>query len=228
MGKTLPKIHLVLLTLLSFSLFTSVSFPAIKKDSKQAQEYRDKGYEAQRLGNLDMALSYYQRAIESDPSYAVAYNDIGIVLESRGLNDKAKEAYLKTISLDPNYLSAYYNLAALCEKEGDFQKAAYYWKMRMSLGDWSDNWTWKAKEHLENLQSKVPELASKDIALIANSSGDPKRAAKYHIYRGRQYASDGDYVSALKEFNTAIALDPQNYEIEQLIEETQKKTLLYN
>jgi len=208
-----------------------LSFSATKKDTKRVQEYRDKGYQAQRLGNLDMALNYYQKAIDLNPYYAVAYNDIGVVLESKGDTKRAKEAYLRAISLEPNYLSAYYNLAALYEKESDFDQAAYYWRMRINLGDWSDVWTWRAKEHLEDLGARG-ELGTNKIPSAGDWSFDlksnPKRDAEYHLYRGRRYVAAGNYIAALKELNAAIVLDPHNKEIKQMLEDTQRKVLLYN
>jgi len=230
MGKVIPKFHFILVTIIILS-FAPSSFSETKRDSKQVKEFRDKGYEAQRLGNLDMALNYYQKAIEFDPYYAVAYNDIGIVLEAKSMNDRAKDAYLRAISLDPNYLSAYYNLAALYEKEGELDKAAYYWRMRINLGDWSDTWTWKARDQLENLEATGKLDASKMSVLGGNRLGlisSPKRDAEYHLYRGRRYLAAGNYIAALKELNAAVVLDPHNKEIKQLLEETQQKVLLYN
>jgi Flp pilus assembly protein TadD len=227
MGNVIPKFHFIVVTLMLFS-FVPASFSETRRDS---QEYRDKGYNAQRVGNLDMALNYYQKAVQLDPYYAVAYNDMGVILESKGINEGAKEAYVKAISVDPNYLSAYYNLAALCEKEGDLNEAAYYWRMRINLGDWSDAWTWKAKENLEKLEAKggvdpsdIPVTG--DLSLGLRSS--PKRDAEYHLYRGRRYLAAGKYVAALKELNAAIILDPRNKEIEQLLEYAQHKVLVYN
>lgn len=228
MGKVIPKLHFLLVTFILFS-FVPASFSETSKED--SQEYREKGYEAQRAGNLDMALNYYQRAIQLNPFDAVVYNDIGIVLEAKGQNDTAKEAYMKSISTDPNYLSAYYNLAALYEKEGDLSQAAYYWRMRINLGDWSDAWTWRAKEHLDRLStkggldtSKIP--ASGDLSFGVKPN--PQRDAEYHLYRGRSLLAAGKYVAALKELNAAIILDPHNQEIKQLLEDAQRKVLLYN
>jgi tetratricopeptide (TPR) repeat protein len=226
MGKVIPKLLFITITFIIFS-FVPFSFSEIKRDTKQAQAYRDKGYEAQRLGNLDMALSFYQRAIETNPYYAVAYNDIGIVLESKGMSDRAKEVYLRAISLDSNCLGAYYNLAALYEKEGDRDKAAYYWRTRVNLGDWSDAWTWRAREHLEKL-GYSGELDMSGVGLGRGLEPNPKRDAEYHLYRACQYIAVGNNVAALKELSAAILLDPQNREIKLLLEDTQHKVLLSN
>jgi tetratricopeptide (TPR) repeat protein len=229
MGKIIPKPHFILIACIIF-FYVPASFSQTI-DTKQAQFYRDKGYEAQRLGNLDMALSFYQKAVEFNPSYALVYNDIGIVLEAKGNSAQAKEAYLKAVSLDQNCLGAYYNLAALYEKEGDLDKAAYYWKMRVNLGDWSDNWTWKANEHLQSIEAKSgldTKGAPPTGDLARGAEPNPKRDAQYHLNRGRQYLAAGDYTAALKEFNAAIILDPNNTEIEELLEDAQRRVLLYN
>ncbi|MDD5617519.1 MAG: tetratricopeptide repeat protein [Candidatus Omnitrophica bacterium] len=231
MGNLIPKLHFKLIIsiflLLSFAPF---SFSEIKKDNKQAQDYRDRGYQSQKAGNLDMASSFYKRATEFDPTYALAYNDLGIVLEAKGEISAAKEAYSKAIEANPNYLSPYYNLAALYEKEGNLDKALYYWQMRVQMGDWSDAWTWKAKEHKDALEAsgKISENAKPELTKAAlNMMPDAKRDAQYHMYRGRQNLILGNYVAALKELNAAAALDPQNQEIDTLLEDAQRKILLY-
>ena len=230
MGNVIPKPHFIIIICIIFS-FVPSSFSATKRDTKQAQDYRDKGYEAQSLGNLDMALGYYQRAIEADPYYAIAYNDMGVLLEAKGINDRAKDLYLRAISLDPDYLSVYYNLAALYEKEGDLNKAAYYWRTRVNLGDWSDVWTWKAQDRIKTLETSGV-LDAEDMSMSANLglsvTPNPSRDAKYHMYRGRQYLAIGNHLAALKEFNAAIVIDPYNEEIEELLEDAQLKVLLHN
>ncbi|HQP91905.1 MAG TPA: tetratricopeptide repeat protein, partial [Candidatus Omnitrophota bacterium] len=89
---------------------------------KTAVEYRDKGLEAQKNGDMDTALIYYQKAMELDPTMAAAYNDAGVIYESKGWNDRAKQAYAKAIELDPTLVGPYYNMGVLYEKDGDMEK----------------------------------------------------------------------------------------------------------
>ena len=227
MGKFVPKLHFIILTVLIFSFVPSSFLQA--NDKKQAQICRDRGYEAQRAGNLDAALGLYKKAIELDPSYVVAYNDLGIILESKGDIDAAKEAYSQALKIDPKYLSTYYNLASLYEKKGNYSQALYYLRMRVKLGDWSDAWTWKAKERIDALVASGLAEAKSEAVLTKKelkTMPDAKHEARYHYYRGRQYLVVGNYVSALKELNAAIVLDPQNHEIEELLNDTQHKVLL--
>lgn len=228
MGNILPKILFIASACLVFSFVTPSS--AAQKNKKQAQIYRDQGFEAQRAGNLDMALSYYQRALEKNSEYADVYNDIGIVLEAKGETVAAKNAYLRALALDSKLLSASYNVAALYENEGEIAKAAYYWKMRVQSGEWSDVWTWRAKEHLDALQA-TGKLQEAGIPLEGDGAfgfgSNTKRDAQYHLHKARRYIMSGNYVLAHRELTTAYLLDQNNHEIGELLDVTQRRVLLY-
>jgi len=212
---------------------------------KMAAEYRDKGLQAQRSGDLDTALIYYQKAVELDPSLAVAYNDIGVIYESRGWNEKAKLAYGKAIDLDPSLSSPYYNLGSIYEKEGNLEKAVYYFKKRVLIGDWNDEWTMKARRELQSLGVSDPEIrsdfldqhlanleAADDRGLMPKGNDlDPrkrKRDARLHLYRGKQLYYMGMYPEALTELGIAEILDPKNKEIQKMLEEVNRKALISN
>lgn len=129
----------------------------------EAINYRQKGYETQMLGDLDLALSYYQKAIQLDPYYVSCYNDLGIVYEMKGWLDKAEEVYLKAIQLDPNYLPSYSNLALLYERKNNILKAAEFWRKRTKLGSPRELWTEKAKEKLRKALWLLPPELKKEI-----------------------------------------------------------------
>ncbi len=140
--------------------------PQPKKDDltdlqKKARVYRSQGWEFQRAGDIDRAMSSYKNAIASDPAYAVAYNDLGVIYETKGLLDLAEENYLKAVNIDPYYLSAYSNLALLYEQKHQLDKADFYWRRRVELGCTGDPWTEKAKKHLEDIR-----VASQDTGGI--------------------------------------------------------------
>jgi len=210
---------------------------------KMAMEYRDRGLKAQKGGDAETALVYFQKAMELDPSLAVAYNDAGVIYESKGWNDRAKQAYGKAIDLDPTLASPYYNLGSIYEKEGDLEKAAYYFKKRVMIGDWNDEWTQKAKEVLKALGVNDPEIKEdfldQHLASLEASgaiSGEPKgndldpkkrkRDAQLRLFRGKQLYYMGQYPEALMELSVAVVLDPKNKEIKKTLEEIQRKSLM--
>ncbi len=210
-----------------------------------AVEYRAQGLQAQRNGDPDTALVYFQKAMELDPTLAVAYNDAGVIYEAKGWNDRAKEAYGKAIDLDPSLASPYYNLGSVYEKEGDFEKAIFYFKKRVLIGDWNDEWTMKARRELQSLGVSDPELkadfldqhlasleSAGDVTGIPRGNDlDPKRRkrdARLHLFRGKQLYYMAMYPEALTELGVAIILDPKNKEIKKTLEEVQQKALINN
>jgi tetratricopeptide (TPR) repeat protein len=195
-------------------------------DFKQrAVAYRKKGYQLQRTGNLDGAMSFYQKAVAFDPYYAAAYNDIGIIYETKGLIDFAEENYLKAIEVDKKYLPAYTNLAFLYEKKADILKAAHYWMMRISLGTPGEYWTEKARENFRSLSflsAQVRRIFLKFEAQNFSKEVIEKKIrefeekvilSKEYLKRGKEHFNKGDYALARESFEQALFLNPNNPEV---------------
>ena len=51
---------------------------------EEAITYRAQGYEAQRRGDKDSALTGYQKAAALDPAYPTPHNDLGVLFEEAG------------------------------------------------------------------------------------------------------------------------------------------------
>lgn len=222
---------------------------------KQARAYREEGLSLQRLGKLDEAMSLFQKAIELDPGYAVAYNDLGVIYEAKGMSGRAEQSYLKAIEIDPDYLSPYSNLAIFYENARDLEKAATYWKKRAESGSIYDPWTIKARNRLEDIRLVLGEepiqpnpeekLVNfiKDVStkkeIIKEELYSPNcrpdrpsaneepsiKKAKEHFWRAKLNYKKGDYITALREAENALTLDPSNEVIVKFIEELQNKVL---
>lgn len=117
----------------------------------EAESYRVNGYEAQEKGDIDSALSWYQKSASLDIDYAAPHNDLGILFEAKGWLDRAAVEYQKALAIDPNYEEAHTNSALLYERKGELEKAAFHWMRRYKLGSPKDPWTIEAKERLEKL-----------------------------------------------------------------------------
>jgi predicted Zn-dependent protease len=61
--------------------------------------YRETG---NNKGELDKAISEYERAIQIKPDYAEAYFGLGLAYYRKEMNEKAKEAFEKYLELNPN------------------------------------------------------------------------------------------------------------------------------
>ncbi len=212
----------------------------LKEFQRLSRNYRQEGLAMQRIGNLDAAMSFYQKSIELDPSYAVAYNDLGVVYETKGFLDRAEEAYKKAMMMSPNLLSPYTNLALLYENQRAFVKALPYWQRRGTFGDPNDRWTQMALQRVRDIklmQGVIPldgsDVREQDVMGLvqevlqqkAIEKKDNKRLALKYFQRAKIFYEQHKEVAALKEAVDAQQLDPSNKEIIEFIEKVQKRLL---
>ncbi len=127
--------------------------------SKEAVEYRLKGYHARQNKDYDEAIKYLQKASMLDPCYASPHNDLGIIYEIKGWYEKAEQAYLRALSIDPHNAEAIMNLGLLYESRGLVDKASPYFQRRIELGPPGDPWVNRARE----LLSKYAPALYKEI-----------------------------------------------------------------
>lgn len=205
---------------------------------EQAEKYRESGLQYQQIGNLEMAMSLYQKAIAVDPGYGVTYNDLGVVYESEGFLPQAEESYLKAIKVDPAYLSAYSNLALLYENQRKLDKAAFYWTQRANLGSPDDPWTQKAASRLNEVRSALSNEPVaygreddvlgllKDVSTSKSAlNKDEKTLALDHFRKAKLSFDKGDLAASFKEALDAQYLDQGNQEIEAFIEKVETRAL---
>ncbi|MBU1006404.1 MAG: hypothetical protein KKH08_02275 [Candidatus Omnitrophica bacterium] len=133
------------------TLTINTHYSYAKTLQEDAESYRVKGYEAQDAGDIDSAISWYQKSASLDPRYAAPHNDMGILFEAKGWLDRAEGEYLKALALEPDYEKAHANLALLYERKGELEKAAFHWMRRYKLGKPNDPWTYEARRRLEKL-----------------------------------------------------------------------------
>ena len=231
--KLITRIHrnrFALLFVISIVTFPQNVFAADIK-TKTIEEYRAKGYQEKQKGNLNEALNYYTKAVEIGLDNPSVYNDMGILFEEVGFDLRAEQHYRKAIQADSNYLPAYINLAYLYKKNKNLEKAAQYFQKRYELGTPGDPWAEKAKDELIALK---PEYREWIIRLEAEKFNDQliKKAhadfvdmikrANEHYEQGQAQFDQANYQEALKEFNQALSITPDNPKVI----DARKKTIL--
>ena len=204
-----------------FPLLSSQAGPLVLED---ARVYREEGYKAQSLGDLEGALVWYQKAAQLDPHYAQVYNDIGVVYESQGKIDQAEEMYRKALQVDPDLLPACTNLAFIAEGKGNIKEASYYWQKRYELGQEGDYWWEVSRQHLlklgtypqlrrERLEKQASKLSSEIIQKNEQERLSLIKEARLHFNIGRQAFLEKDYETAIKEFETVMLLNSPDKEL---------------
>lgn len=206
-----------LLTLTAVSLlFNILSIPTIcegKTDfgfKQQAEIYAQKGYTYRKEGNIQEAIKYQQKAAYLNPEYAFPHNELGILYEIKGWLNRAEKEYKEAIIIDPQFLSAYVNLALFYESKGQIKEAIYYWKKIVKLASDEDEWMTlsmkKLKEYDPDLKKEVIEetIEQAKIYILIESA--------------RKFLLQGEFESALDELYHAQSLQPENIEVELLID----------
>ncbi len=211
--------------LIILSIFLPLSFSQAEDLTKeQAQYYRKEGYKLQSRGDLERALSFYQKAAKLDPSYTQIYNDIGVIYETQSRLGKAKEYYKKSLEINPNFMPAHTNLAFLYEKEGNIRKATDHWKKRYTQGKKGDYWHEVARQHLLKLgtypevKKEMIEKKAANLSKELTYQREQKRLmtaeeAKLHFRLGEKAFHEGLYSRALKELNIVLSLGMEDQEL---------------
>lgn len=187
-----------------------------------AEGYRVKGFEEQKRGNFDSALTFYRKAVELGLENAVVYNDLGVLYEQLNIRSKAEEFYLKAIELDPHYLPAYTNLGYLYKAQKNTKLAEKYFIKRYELSEVGDVWADKIKTELVQINPSYKEwITSREAEKMTS---DLEEQAKQEFYekvsRSSGYFKNGEklykeqyYKESIEEFDRALELMPNSPKI---------------
>lgn len=222
-------------------LFSLISAPAFCAHllKEEALEFHRQGHIAQESGMLNEALSFYRKASDIDTASAHLCNDLGLIYDTLGEPEIARKAYLRALSIEPGDIEAYARLAILSEKDGDFPGACAYWLKLIELGDENNPAVREAKNRVYEIGRVIPEVMERYIEIEA--LGLKKRVSSFkrsrtidnkesrlqrHINKGNAFYQDKDYLNALKMYMEAKELDPQDSQVNSLLDSTLSKLLL--
>ncbi len=88
-----------------------------------ADELYKKGIELQDKGQIEEAISYYQKAIGQNPNHAGAYYNLGVAFQEKELIDQAILHYEIAIGLKQDFIDAHHNLGVAFKEKGQFDDA---------------------------------------------------------------------------------------------------------
>jgi tetratricopeptide (TPR) repeat protein len=91
---------------------------------KEAQKSYERGRDAVRHNQPDLAQKDFARAVGIFPRFAAAWFELGKVLEQRGHRSEARNAYAKAIAADADFLNPFERLYLLDTRESKWQEAA--------------------------------------------------------------------------------------------------------
>lgn len=106
---------------------------AVLKSPQKARPYSIRGIAYALSGDLDKAISDYNKAIEINPSFTETYSNRGNAYSDSGNFKKAVSDYNKAIELDPKFASAYTNRGNAYFRFGNYKEAVSDYNRALAL-----------------------------------------------------------------------------------------------
>ncbi len=179
---------------------------AAGKISEAAGRAIFRGIEAGNKNKWDEAIVELDKAAGLEPAYAALFNERGIAFACSGRNDKAISDFTRAIALKPNYEYAYSNRAYSYAHSGYKGKA---------LADFDEALKINPYYALGFYNRGV--FYSEYLGLNEHAIGDFTRAIEAnhrfedaYIDRGVVYYKMGEYDNAIKDFDRALEISPEN------------------
>jgi len=218
-GKTYRFLASSFLIATSFLNIPSSDVSAEVEFGPTAQDYRDIGYQAQQEGNLNRALTFYQKVLGMGEATPWIYNNLGVIYEQLAFADRAELCYLKALELDSAYLPPYTNLAFLYEERGDLPRAISCFRKRIEAASENDEWvpllvqklsrldpTYRSEvvaAQMEETGARIFQLAQEELTLnVARADG--------HYRQAMTDVAEREFGKAHDEIQKALALTPDN------------------
>ena len=122
-------------------IYNAKKFDAVLKEAeKLISEFPDNpilynlfGAASRAKGDLDNAISAYNRAISLDPDYSQAHNNKGNALKDKGMVAEAIDCYKKALAISPKYSDAYVNLGTALQECGELDQALNSYESAIQL-----------------------------------------------------------------------------------------------
>jgi spermidine synthase len=171
------------------------------------QVFNEVGLIREDFGDLDGALSAFQRAVKLRPREPALHLNIGRVYDLKGLSKESLDAYGAALLLNPVYAEAWNNkgVAHLGRQENDKAFAAFEKAVEFA----PDHSTYWMNLGLAAFRSERPQRARE--AFDGALQLDPKEADAY-LNRAILRLSAGDLSAARADLQSAIGLRPEHGE----------------
>lgn len=92
-------------------------------NERASEEFYRRGHDAEKEGNHEKALDFYDRALNENPDHEMAAFRLAVLLDRRGEDARAIELYERISTSAPVHLNALMNLAVLYEDNNHYEEA---------------------------------------------------------------------------------------------------------
>lgn len=139
-----------------------------------AQDYLQRGIEADQNDNPDDAIEYYTEVIRLDPPdssiVSIAHYNRGVAYSEKGETERAIEDYDQTIRLNPESAAAYNNRGYAYRQKGEVERAIEDYDRAIQIK--SDNVLFYNNRAIALLHLQEWEKAKSDLTIARNMGVD--------------------------------------------------------
>lgn len=169
----------ILAELQHFGAATCLGFARLHAHNKSyiepdAQDYLQRGIEADQNDNIDDAIEYYTEVIRLDPPdssiVSIAHYNRGVAYSGKGEIERAIQDYDQTIRLNPESATAYNNRGYAYRQKGELERAIEDYDRAIQIK--SDNVLFYNNRAIALLHLQEWEKAKSDLTAVRNMGVD--------------------------------------------------------
>jgi tetratricopeptide (TPR) repeat protein len=180
---------------------------AVQQEQDPSLDYTSQGLSHLKKGQIDDAVSAFNRAIELNPGNSVAYFSRGRAYYRQGKMDNAISDYNRAIEISPEFTAAYQNRGYAYYSIDNYEKAISDYDRAIAINP-EDAETYNMRGIAYFKQDKIEKAVSDYNKALEIS---PEFAAAYQN-RGYVHHSKGNYLKAISDYDKAIEYNPENAE----------------
>ncbi len=159
------------------------------------------------------ARENFVRAVELNEQCAPAITGLGIIAYHEQDTDRAETYFERAIETDPGFDDAYARLGTLMLERGDYERSEELFRTACEQNRRNAS----AFLGLAKVIAMDDERVSEAIDAYKRALSLSPNNAPAHVDLGNLYLKNGDRMSAMGEFDTALRLDPNNQTLRNFI-----------
>jgi len=175
-----------------------------EKSSADSAEYISRGVSSLKNGQIEDAITYFNRAIDIDPGKAVAYAARGSAYFRLDKLDNALSDYNKAIEINPALEIAYQGRGSVYYRQGHPDNAISDYNRVIKINPGLVN-AYADRGNIFQEQGKFDEAISDFSRVLELTPGD---VITYYL-RGNAYYQKNQYDNAISDYSKVVELDPK-------------------